>query len=603
MSSTILINHVNEELRVAILKEQQFHDFFVQLPEQTPPSKGNIYLATIESIEKSLNAAFVRYQQDGQKKHGFLPLSNISKAHIDPDSDKPAHEQLKIGQILKVQVEKEERGTKGAALTNLLSLAGSYLVLMPNKPGTLGISKRISQEKREAIKSRLSKLPLPENMGLIVRTAGIDCSVSELNWDLNYLLNLWKNIERVAGENRPPAFLYQERDAMYRIVRDNLKSDQDRIVTDDVKTFNALQNHLHITRPNYEGLSLHDSTTPLFDFYNLQKKIDQLYEREVSLPSGGSLVFDRAEALTAIDINSARATRGSNIEETAYRTNLEATKIIAEQVMLRNIGGIIIIDFIDMMDDKHQHDIEKRLAEAFQRDSAQVYMTDMSRFCVIELSRQRIRPSLGDLHLKTCPVCKGRGTVRTLESLANSLLQTVASHANTPDVCTIEVQLHHELCTFLINEKRAAWHAIEQRHHIDLVFIVNPNYTYTTYQIKCLKSGQTSKRTPQKAQDVSFKKSTSKKQETPLVTPANTTLPQAPKKPIIQVILDKIFTKEAPKKTKQPHRRRTRHSGKSSQQRRGHHHRNKRHGNQTQKQQHHSQRVMQHRNHTDDETL
>ncbi len=430
----MLINATQpEELRVALVDGQKLYDFDIEVPSKEQ-KKSNIYKGIVTHVEPSLEAAFVNY---GAEKHGFLPFKEISPLYrhlqegVENDGRRPAIKDLiKEGQEIVVQIEKEERGNKGAALTTYISLAGTYLVLMPNNPKAGGISRRIEGETRSDLREVMAALEIPESMGLIVRTAGCGKNVEELQWDLNYLLQLWEAIERSASEHSAPFLVFQESNVIIRALRDHLRGNIDEILIDNEDAFKLVQNFLKQVMPHFlPKAKLYQDAVPLFNRYQIESQIEVAYGREVSLPSGGSLVIDHTEALTSIDINSARATKGSDIEETALNTNLEAADEIARQLRLRDLGGLFVIDFIDMMSNKNQKTVENHLRDALKIDRARIQTSRISRFGLLEMSRQRMRPSLGDSTQLPCPRCKGQGTIRNVESVALSVLRILEEEA------------------------------------------------------------------------------------------------------------------------------------------------------------------------------
>ncbi len=423
----MLINATQpEELRVALVDGQWLYDLDIE-NRNRKQKKANIYKAKITRIEPSLEAAFVEYDEEDQTRHGFLPLKEISRQYFSKSPNKTEgrvriKDVLKEGQELVVQVDKEERGNKGAALTTFISLAGRYLVLMPNNPRAGGISRRIDGEDRAELRDALSKIEVPSGMGVIVRTAGVGRSAEELQWDLNNLLKLWTSIEEAAGVSTAPKFLFQESNVLYRAIRDYLRLDIGEIIVDQKESYEVVQALIAQMMPDSGNkVKLYEDDTPLFNRYQIESQIETAFEREVKLPSGGSIVIDVTEALISIDINSARATKGSDIEETAVRTNLEAADEIARQLRLRDMGGLVVIDFIDMQPVKNQREVENRMRDALAIDRARVQVGRISRFGLLEMSRQRLRPSLGETTSKVCPRCEVQVTIRVTKSLALSI--------------------------------------------------------------------------------------------------------------------------------------------------------------------------------------
>ena len=476
----MLINATQkEELRVALVDGQRLFDLDIESPGHEQ-KKANIYKGKITRVEPSLEAAFVDY---GAERHGFLPLKEIAREYFPDDyvfQGRPnIRDILSEGQEVIVQVNKEERGNKGAALTTFVSLAGSYLVIMPNNPRAGGISRRIEGDERTELKEALSSLDVPEGVGLIVRTAGVGKSPEELQWDLKVLLHHWEAIKQ-ASQNRPAPFLiHQESDVIVRAIRDYLRRDIGEILIDSPKVFEKAKEHIKLVRPDFiNRVKLYQGEVPLFSHYQIESQIESAFQREVRLPSGGSIVIDVTEALTAIDINSARSTRGGDIEETALNTNLEAADEIARQLRLRDLGGLVVIDFIDMTPVRHQREVENRIRDAVRQDRARIQISRISRFGLLEMSRQRLSPSLGESSHHICPRCQGTGKVRDNESLSLSILRLIEEEAlkeNTKQVHTI---VPVQIASYLLNEKRKAISNIEKRHNVDV--IVAPNEVMET---------------------------------------------------------------------------------------------------------------------------
>ncbi|MCU0834598.1 MAG: ribonuclease E [Chromatiaceae bacterium] len=487
----MLINATQpEELRVAIVDGQKLFNLDIESPGREQ-KKANIYKGTITRVEPSLEAAFVDY---GAERHGFLPLKEIARAYLDPEAVKPGSrvsikEALKERTEVVVQIDKEERGNKGAALTTFISLAGRYLVLMPNNPRAGGVSRRIEGADRSELRDAMSQLQFPEDMGLIVRTAGVGKSVEELQWDLDYLLQLWQAIEQSAKERKAPFLIYQESDVIIRSIRDYLRVDIGEIVVDDRKMYEKAETFIRQVMPNNaKKLRLYDDEVPLFTRYQIESQIETAFQRSVQLPSGGSIVIDHTEALTSIDINSARATKGADIEETALNTNLEAADEIARQLRLRDLGGLFVIDFIDMTPARNQREVENRLREAMKQDRARVQVGRISRFGLLEMSRQRLRPSLGESSQLTCPRCKGQGTIRGVESLALSILRIVEEEAMKESTQRILAQLPVAVATFLLNEKRRSILAIEERQDVEVILLPNEHLETPDYRIERIRT-------------------------------------------------------------------------------------------------------------------
>ncbi len=479
-----------EELRVALVDGQRLYDLDIETSTREQ-KKSNIYKGKITRIESSLEAAFVDY---GSERHGFLPFKEISRSYFNPaQANIPGRgikDLLREGQEIMVQVEKEERGTKGAALTTFISLAGRYLVLMPNNPRAGGVSRRIEGEERSELKDVMNALQVPEGMGMIVRTAGLGKSAEELQWDLDYLTRLWQAIEEAAAQSRSaPYLIHQESNVVIRAIRDYLRKDISEILIDDPKVYNeAVEFMQHVMPHNLHRVKLYQDSIPLFTRFQIESQIESAFRRDVRLPSGGSMVIDRTEALVSIDINSARATRGGDIEETALNTNLEAADEVACQLRLRDLGGLIVIDFIDMTPARNQRLVEDRLKEALKADRARVQVGRISRFGLLEMSRQRIRSSLGETSQIVCPRCNGQGTIRGVESSALSLLRIIEEEAMKESTGRVEVQLPVNVATFLLNEKRDAVSAIEKRHEISIVLVPNTDLMTPNYELKRIRA-------------------------------------------------------------------------------------------------------------------
>ncbi|TAN03843.1 MAG: Rne/Rng family ribonuclease [Rhodanobacteraceae bacterium] len=472
----MLINATQrEELRVAIVDGQSLYDLDLEIPAREQ-KKSNIYKARITRVEPSLEACFVDY---GAERHGFLPLKEISREYFTPgvDHNKAGiRELLKEGQQLIVQVEKEERGNKGAALTTYISLAGRYMVLMPNSPNAGGVSRRIEGEDRQALKEALDHVTVPDGMGLIVRTAGVGRDAEELQWDLDYLLQLWKAISEAAAAKSAPFLIYQESKLFIRALRDYLRADIGEILIDEPSLYEDARQFMQQVMPNsLRKLKLYDDTVPLFTRFQIETQIESAYDRNVRLPSGGSIVIDPTEALTSIDINSARATKGSDIEDTAFHTNCEAAVEIARQLRIRDLGGLVVIDFIDMESTRHQREVEDKLRNALKLDRARVQVGRISRFGLLELSRQRLRPSLEESTQIVCPRCDGHGRIRGIESLSLSALRLIEEHAMKENTGQVLVQAPTRVANFLLNEKRSSVVEIELRHKVHVVIVADEN--------------------------------------------------------------------------------------------------------------------------------
>lgn len=490
MKRRMLINATQpDELRVAIMNDFKLIDLDIEIPGQEQ-KKSNIYKGVISSIEPSLGAVFVNY---GSERHGFLPLKEISREYFlqetqhDFDSIN-INQVLKIGQELVVQVDKEERGTKGAALTTFISLAGSFLVLMPNNPRACGISRRIEGEERDQIRKTISKLELPEGMGLIVRTAGLGRLREELEWDLKILLRYWEAIKRAAVAKSGPYLIHQESDVIIRAIRDYLRQDIEEILIDDEQACDNARHYISQVRPHLaERLKLYRNHLPLFSQFQIEQQIENAHQREIRLPSGGSLIIDQTEALVALDINSARATRGASIEETAFSTNLEAAEEIARQLRIRDIGGLIVIDFIDMTPVRNQRDVENCLREALKQDRARIQIGRISRFGLLEMSRQRLRSSLTRSTQIPCPRCNGEGTIRSVESLGLSIVHIIQEQASKVKNIQFQLQAPVDLATYLMNEKREVLRNIEKHCLVKITVVPNQYMETPTYQLKQIK--------------------------------------------------------------------------------------------------------------------
>jgi len=484
----MLINATQrEELRVAIVDGQTLYDLDIEIPSREQ-KKANIYKGRITRVEPSLEACFVEY---GAERHGFLPMKEIAReyfiAGVDPHKA-TIRELLREGQDVVVQVEKEERGNKGAALTTFISLAGRYMVLMPNNPKAGGVSRRIEGEDRQALKEALDHLTVPDDVGLIVRTAGMGRDAEELQWDLDYLLQLWRAISGAASAQKAPFLIYQESKLFIRALRDYLRSDIGEILIDEESLFNDAKEFMQQVMPtSLRKLKLYKDDTPLFSRYQIETQIDSAFDRQVRLPSGGSIVIDQTEALTAIDINSSKATKGSDIEETAFNTNCEAAAEIARQLRIRDAGGLIVIDFIDMDSPKHQREVEERLKDALKLDRARVQIGRISRFGLLEMSRQRLRPSLGEATQIVCPRCEGHGHIRGVESLALSTLRLIEEHAMKDKTGQVLVQAPPPVANFMLNEKRAGVVEIEMRHKVHVVIVADDKLETPHIQIQRIK--------------------------------------------------------------------------------------------------------------------
>ncbi|MBG6244543.1 ribonuclease E [Candidatus Symbiopectobacterium sp. 'North America'] len=556
----MLINATQqEELRVALVDGQRLYDLDIESPGHEQ-KKANIYKGKITRIEPSLEAAFVDY---GAERHGFLPLKEIAREYFP--SNYASHgrpnikDVLREGQEVIVQVDKEERGNKGAALTAFISLAGSYLVLMPNNPRAGGISRRIEGDDRTELKEALSSLELPDGMGLIVRTAGVGKSADALQWDLAFRLKHWDAIKK-AAEGRPAPFLiHQESNVIVRAFRDYLRPDIGEILIDNPKILDLAKEHISaLGRPDFSSkIKLYSGEIPLFSHYQIESQIESAFQREVRLPSGGSIVIDTTEALTAIDINSARATRGSDIEETAFNTNLEAADEIARQLRLRDLGGLIVIDFIDMTPVRHQREVENRLRDAVRQDRARIQIGRISRFGLLEMSRQRLSPSLGESSHHVCPRCSGTGTIRDNESLSLSILRLIEEEALKENTREVHAIVPVPIASYLLNEKREAVNAIEKRQGgVRAVIVPHDGMQTPHYHVLRVRKGEEKttlsyllpQRLDAEAQQVQEEQSLERKiPEQPAL--ATFTIPDLPESP---VITPKPAAKTAPEQASAP---------------------------------------------------
>ena len=471
-----------EELRVAIVDGQTLIDLDIETlgKEQR---KGNIYTGTITRIEPSLEACFVDY---GMDRHGFLPFKEVSLAYFQDYEGGKARIQdvLKEGMQVIVQVEKDERGNKGAALTTYISLAGRYLVLMPNNPRGGGVSRRIEGEERAELKDAMAQLDVPHGMSLIARTAGIGRTSEELAWDFNYLLQLWRAIEEAAAAHPEPYLLFMESSLVIRAIRDYFRPDIGEILVDNPEVYEQVSEFMSYVMPNNLGrLKLYDDHIPLFSRLQIEQQIETVFSREVTLPSGGAIVIDHTEALVSVDVNSARSTRGADIEETAFRTNMEAAEEVARQMRLRDLGGLVVIDFIDMEDAKHQREVENTLKDALKRDRARVQMGKLSKFGLLELSRQRLQPALAESSHIACPRCAGTGVIRSIESTALHVLRLIQDAAMKENTGEVHAQVPVDVATFLLNEKRAELFGMEERLDVSVMLIPNPHLENPHYEI------------------------------------------------------------------------------------------------------------------------
>jgi len=488
----MLVNATQEEeLRVALVDGQKLFDLSIELPSREQ-KKANVYQARISRIEPSLEACFVDY---GAQRHGFLPLKEVSKEYFrqQPQGGRMnIRELLSEGQEVMVQVEKEERGTKGAALTTFISLAGRFLVLMPNNPRAGGVSRRIEGEDRDQMREVMSQLQIPDGMGAIVRTAGVGRSAPELQWDLDNLKVQWEQIAAAAKDRQAPFLVFRESDAVTRAMRDYLSDDVGEVLVDSQAAFEKAQEYMQRFMPAeaQRRLKMYTDDIPLFTRFQIESQIESAYAHKVQLPSGGSIVIDYTEALVSIDINSARATRGSDIETTATNTNLEAAEEIARQLRIRDIGGLIVIDFIDMESSKNQRDVEDRLRDAMKMDRARIQIGRLSRFGLLEMSRQRLRPSLGESSHIVCPRCVGIGSIRSVESMTLAVLRLIGEELRKDRTARVIAQVPVAVATYLINEKREWLRTLEDKSSAELIIVPNENIQTPEYSIRRLRDDE-----------------------------------------------------------------------------------------------------------------
>lgn len=482
----MLINATQaEEVRIALVDGQNLYDLDVETPHQQK-KKANIYKGRVTRIEPSLEAAFVDY---GSERHGFLPFKEIAQEYYPdkkPESGRfSIKDVLKEGQEIIVQVQKEERGNKGAALSTQITLAGPYVVMMPNNPKAGGISRRIEGEERSDIRDTLSSLDIPDGMGLIIRTAGVGKNTEELQWGVNYLVQLWEAIQKASTDKQAPFLIHQESDIVILAIRDYLRQDIGEIIIDDMPTFHKARDFIqHVMPQQVYKVKPYQDTVPLFTRFQIESQIESAYLREVTLPSGGVIVLDSTEALTAIDINSSRSTKGGDIEETAFNTNMEAAVEIARQLRLRDLGGLVVIDFIDMHANRHQREVENKLRESVKSDRARIQVGKISRFGLLEMSRQRLRPSIEESTQIVCPRCKGVGVIRGVASLGLSLLRLLEEESMKENTRRVTVQLPVDVATFLLNEKRPDITRIEDRHGLHLMIVPNESLQTPQYVIE-----------------------------------------------------------------------------------------------------------------------
>lgn len=493
----MLINATQpEELRVGLVDGQHLYDLDIENRTRTQ-KKSNVYKGIITRVEPSLEAAFVDF---GADRHGFLPLKEISRDYFYRKPSEVSG-RFKIKDVLKegteviVQVDKEERGNKGAALTTFVSLAGRYLVLMPNNPRAGGISRRIEGDERTELREAMNSITVPNGMGAIVRTAGVGRSGEELQWDLDYLIHMWEAIKKATAERKAPLLLLQESNVIIRAIRDYLREDIDQVLIDNKDAYAEAFDFVTQVMPHYQNrIRLYEDPVPLFNRYQIESQIETAFEREVQLPSGGSIVIDPTEALISIDINSARATKGRDIEETATKTNLEAADEIARQLRLRDMGGLVVIDFIDMNQSKNQRSVENRMRDALDIDRARVQVGRISRFGLLEMSRQRLRPSLGETSAKVCPRCTGQGIIRDTKSLSLSILRLVEEAASKDRSAEIRVLVPVDVASYLLNEKRIPIHDIETRTGVRVVIIPVPQMDTPHFEVQRLRDDEISEK-------------------------------------------------------------------------------------------------------------
>ncbi len=522
-----------EELRVAMVDGQRLYDLDIETTSRLS-KKANIYKGKITRIEPSLEAAFVDY---GAERHGFLPLKEISREYfkdgVDLSKGKVSiKDALSEGIEVVVQVNKEERGNKGAALTTFISLAGRYLVLMPNNPRAGGVSRRIEGDDRSEARDALSLVEIPTDMGLILRTAGVGKSAEELQWDLDYLVNLWRSISEASEKKESPFLIYQESNLVVRAIRDYFRSDINEIIIDEPEIYKQAKEFMAQVMPhNAHRIKEYTDGVPLFTRYQIETQIESAFNREVRLPSGGALVIDPTEALISIDINSSRATKGSDIEETALNTNLEAADEVARQMRLRDIGGLIVIDFIDMTPARNQREVENRLREALKLDRARVQVGRISRFGLLEMSRQRLRPSLGESSQIVCPRCEGQGTIRGIESLALSILRIVEEEAMKDNTSRVVAQVPVDAATFLLNEKRSVIEEIQQRNKAEIFLVPNLQLETPHFEVTRVRENDM---TPEMTKTNSFEMATTIETE---AEPTSAEVQQQAEQPAIKAVM------------------------------------------------------------------
>ena len=580
----MLINATQaEETRIALVNGQTLYDLDIETPHHQK-KKANIYKGRITRVEPSLEAAFVDY---GSERHGFLPFKEVAEEYFPKnrtESGRPSiRDVLKEGQEIIVQVQKEERGNKGAALTTQITLAGPYVVMMPNNPKAGGISRRIEGDDRSGLRDTLRGLDTPDGMGIIVRTAGVGKNTEELQWGVNYLVQLWEAVKKASTEKAAPFLIHQESDIVILAIRDYLRQDIGEIIIDNMEVFHKARDFIqHVMPQQVYKVKPYQDTIPLFTRFQIESQIESAYQREVTLPSGGSIVIDITEALTAIDINSSRATKGSDIEDTAFNTNMEAASEIARQLRLRDLGGLVVIDFIDMHSNRHQREVENIMRDSVKSDRARVQIGKISRFGLLEMSRQRLRPSIEESTQIVCPRCHGVGVIRGVESLGLSILRLLEEESMKEQTRRVTVQLPVDVATFLLNEKRNQIIKIEDRHSLHVLIVPNENLATPQYIIERTRNGDETPInasyeikemiTPEQSQQEDSQNQKAqqalKPKEEPAVKAIQQTAPPAPKpieeasKPgLFSRIWTSLFSKEeetaeeAPKKPQRPHQR------------------------------------------------
>ena len=498
MANQILVDatYLQQELRVVVAVNGIVEHLDVEAVSKQQ-TKAYIYKGKITRIEPSLEACFVDY---GAERHGFLPLKDISPEYfsrvVGEDERPSIRDLLQEGQELVVQVEKIERGKKGAALTTYITLAGSFLVLMPNTPKAGGVSRRIDGSERSDLLDILRQLSTPEEMGIIIRTASVGRSLAELQWDLDILVHLWGSIKQIAATHSAPLLIHQESNAMIRALRDYLRQDIDEIIVNELEAYTEAKKYIELIRPDFvEKIKFYEEAEPLFSRYKIEEQVSGIYQRQIRLPSGGSLAIDQTEALVSIDINSSKATKGGDIEETALQTNLEAADEIAKQLRLRDIGGLIVIDFIDMMQSQNQRAVEDRLRDAVNNDRAKIQTGKISRFGLLEMSRQRLRSAFSETSKIVCPHCQGQGIERSIPSIALTILRAIEERVGKESASQVRVHVPIEVAAYLLNEQRTALQAIEARQKTQVVVVPHVHLDAPNFEIECLQaqSGRLSK--------------------------------------------------------------------------------------------------------------